>query len=123
MTPEVKSYVNDRDANRSDWNLAGGIFRVIIFIILGVSVIRILSGSSSLTFTSFLEQLSNAPSIPFDWLSVLSTNFGETFPYGFQWLGSAIDFFVSLFAGTLYASISVTNALTFLLYFLRWIFI
>lgn len=121
---DAKRAKADKDrADVSAARMAGGIFQIIIFILLAVSMVRILSGHSALTFTSFLEQLSNSPSIPLDWLNFLSTNFAETFPYGFQWLGSAIDFFVDLFSGTLYAGVSVTNALVFIFYFCRWIFI
>lgn len=100
-----------------------GLFGVIIICILAIAIVRILSGRNIITFTGLLEQLSHAPTIPTNWLSTITTNFGETFPWGFQWLGSAIDFFVDIFAFGMYTGTAALNFLSFAFYFLRWLFV
>lgn len=100
-----------------------GIFQILICLILLVSTFRILSGSGALTFTGFLSQLSNAPSIPFDWLHVFDFSFASTAPSWLQWLASILDTFIDLFKAGMFVGTAVLNCLSFLLYFLRWIFL
>lgn len=104
-----------------------GVFQIVLLTLLVFTIFRVLTRGAGGGTTSFyvdlgslLTKLSKAPKISTDWINILSTNYGDTFPYGFQWLGEAIDFFVSILAGVAFASVAVTNALVFVFYFLRW---
>lgn len=114
----------DSDKSRlSGGKVVGSLFSIILVTLLAVAVIRILSGRQIVTFTALFQQLSKAPTIPTNWLKVLSTNFGDTFPYGFQWLGSIIDFFSDILSFSLYTGTAALNALSFFFYFLKWVFL
>ncbi len=101
----------------------GGIFAVILVTLLAISLIRMLSGKQAISFSGLLSQLSNAPTIPTNWLKVLSTNFGDTFPYGLQWLGDVFDFFANILSFSLYVGTAGLNSLSFFFYFLKWVFL
>lgn len=104
------------------------IFTVLFLVLLIVTVFRLLtrfengvSGTFYIDLQSLFTKFSEAPTISTSWISSFSTNYGETFPYGFQWLGHFIDFICQMLSGIFFASVSVSNALIFLFYFLRWI--
>lgn len=129
-----KFYSDDFAANeplpRGDKEDKGiGVFGVVMLVLLVFSVFRILSSAGGAGGTTnfyvdlggLLQNFADAPTIPMDWISLVTTNFGDTFPYGFQWLGGAIDFFVSIFAGSAFVSVAAANALVFVFYFVRWL--
>lgn len=99
------------------------IFCLALCIMLIFSLFRVMKGSEFFGFTQLLKMLENAPAIPTDWIGSVSTNFGETFPYGFQWLGSCIDFFTNAFAATIFTGVAGVNLLTFVLYFISILFV
>lgn len=104
----------------------GSVFHILILCLLVATVFRMLARGTAgsgfyVDFESLFTRLSGAPTISTDWISFISTNFGETFPYGFQWIGSAIDFIVDCFAGIMFSSVAVSNALVFVFYFVRWL--
>lgn len=107
---------------KQELSTAKSVFGFVFLLILTVAVIRVLTGHAPVTFTGFLERLQNAPSVPLDWLSVLQFNLGSSWPDWIAWLGSFIDFFMDCFRVALFVSVSVLNALVFLLYFLQWLF-
>lgn len=114
--------------SRNDDTRNISVFGLILLVMLVITVFRILTrvGASSASTAfyvdlgSLFQKLSKAPTIPTSWISVLSTNYGETFPYGFQWLGEFIDFFMQIVSGIAFSSVAVSNAFVFLFYFLRW---
>lgn len=99
-------------------------FKAIFFIFFAVVVIRVLTNRGAITFTGFLNYLAKSPAVSFDWISSLQpTNFGETFPYGFGWLGSAIDFFSSIFIGLCWGAEALAKIIVFIVWALRFIFL
>ena len=109
----------------SKLDIAGGIFSKLLFVIFGVCVVRLLTNglAGAVSFSSFFEMLQNVPSIGFGWLHIFNTDFSNTFPVGFQWLGSVLDFFSDFFSFTGFLSTAGLNVIPFFFYFIRWIFV
>lgn len=99
------------------------IFKLFFLLLLGLTLARFLIGRGSITFTGLLETFSKSPSISTDWIKYVQTNFSETFPFGFQWLGKIFDFFSDLLSVSLFTSVSIANVIAFILYFVRYIFL
>lgn len=104
-------------------NKTFGIFGLVFLLILFVGIIRTLVGGNSVTFTSFLQTLRDCPQIGYDWISFTDTDFGSSFPFGLQWLGSIFDFFMDIFSVSLFGSTAVANIISVIFYFLRWLFL
>lgn len=100
----------------------GSIFTLAFMLLLAISVFRILLNGEAIQLSTLLSQVAGAPTIPTNWIGLLSTNFGSTFPWGLQWLGSIFDFFTDLFSFSLFASTAAVNVVIFFFYFLRWLF-
>lgn len=118
---EYRNLISQRRSSLS--SSAPSVFKFIFIFLLFLALFRLLLGRDSVTFTSLLQQLSTAPNIPTGWLSLIQTNFGDSFPWGFQWLGNFIDFFTDLFSVASFVSTAVINVVLFLLWFLRWLFL
>lgn len=101
----------------------GSAFTLIFMLLLAVSVFRILLNGQAISLSTLLSQVAGAPTIPTNWIGIFNTDFGSTFPYGLQWLGSIFDFFTELFSFSMFASTAALNVVVFLLYFLRWLFL
>ncbi|AXF52635.1 MAG: hypothetical protein [Inoviridae sp.] len=98
------------------------IFKLIFLLMIVFSIVKILVGRDPITFSGLLSTLSNAPTFSTDWIKYVQTNFSETFPWGFQWLGSIVDFFTDLLSVSLFVSVGAANVITFILYFMRYLF-
>lgn len=112
-----------RDQAFSTVQTGYGIFKLIFMSLLIISVFRLVGGFGQITFTSFLERLSSAPAISFDWLHVFDFSFVDTAPAWLEWFASILDTFLDLFKSGMFVGTAVLNCLSFLLYFLRWIFL
>lgn len=99
------------------------VFRVVIVLLLAICLIRILANREAISFTSLLQYMSGAPAIPTDWLIVFDTDFASQLPGWLSWLGGIVDFFSSAMSLSIYTGVLGLNAITFLFYFLRWIFL
>lgn len=102
-----------------------GVFRAVLLILLFIVLVRTLLGLSTnqFSFSSLLTVFSRAPTIDLSWISSISSNFAETFPFGLQWLGSVVDWFVSIIAGWFFVTNAIANAVIFVVYFLRVLFL
>lgn len=99
------------------------VLALVMFILLAISAFRLLNNGEPIQLSTFLSQVAGAPTIPTDWLQVLDTSFGSSFPSWLQWLGSIFDFFVDIFEFSLFTSTAALNAVIFIFYFLRWLFL
>lgn len=102
-----------------------GLLHTVFILFLGIVLIRVLTrGLDNIpTFTSLLDALSGAPSIPFDWLDVFNFSLADMFPVGLQWLGSLFDFFVDCFRAGMFVGTAVVNIFPFFFYFIQWVFV
>lgn len=97
------------------------IISLVFILILFISAIRVVSGYSPISLSSFLSQVAGAPSISTGWIGNIDTNLGNIFPTGLKWLGKFFDFFVDGVSFALYFSVMVVNIIPYLFYFLKWL--
>lgn len=100
-----------------------GVIGIIFLVLVAVSIVRLCANQNIVTFTSFLQMLKGVPQISYDWISFTVTNFGDTFPWGLQWLGDIIDFFADFLGVALYSGTAIANIFGVLGYLLRWLFV
>lgn len=99
------------------------IFRLLVIIILSACVIRILTGfGTQISFTGFLEFLSDCPRID---LSVLKT-FQDLTIQGswglFDFLRTFLNLFMQFFSVIAFVFSGIIQAIIFAIYFLRFLF-
>lgn len=105
-----------------------GIIKVIGLFLLLIIVGRLLTGAvngsvaSKLHFMELLSYLKDTPVIPTDWVYAMVTNFSVTFPDWLQWLGAIIDAIIHIVQVGAFTSVSAINLLSFMFYFLVFIF-
>lgn len=100
------------------------LLKVILLILIVsavVSFLRFGDVNNAFSFESLLSFLQGVPSVNFDWLVIDEVNFD--LPSWLDWLDNIVNFFASLveFFGFILAGL--WQALTFLLYFLRYLFV
>ena len=98
-------------------------FRLVISLMLAVAIIKVMSNGSVPTLGGLLQEMTNAPTISTDWITWSQTNFGDTFPWGFQWLGTIIDFFSSFTSSLMFAGTAIFNMVSFVFWILRYLLI
>ena len=115
---QEKINVQKNDANNK---MTFNIFVVIFVFLLVIALIRKLSSAESLTFTGFLEMLSNAPQISFD-LNLSSFQLGGNWGI-FDFLRSVINIFGSILGFIIFLIQNLINFCSYLIYFIEFIFV
>lgn len=100
-----------------------GLFSALALLLLVLAVFRLLHNGDVISLQSFFSKVVSAPSIPTNWLHIFDTSFGDSFPWALAWLGKIFDFFSDLFSFAMFISVAALNALSFILFFLRWLFL
>ena len=108
----------DNDNNKIS---SGSVFKIIFIVLIGIGIVAIINGSSIKSFSSLLQFLSDAPTINMDWNIQPFVNLD--FPSWLGWLETIATFLSYLvsFAWTLI--LSAFQAIIYLYYILRWIFL
>ena len=115
---QEKINVQKNDANNK---MTFNIFVVIFVFLLVIALIRKLSSAESLTFTGFLEMLSNAPQVSFD-LNLSSFQLGGNWGI-FDFLRSVINIFGSILGFIIFLIQNLINFCSYLIYFIEFIFV
>lgn len=101
----------------------------IVVILLFAVLFRISTGQQNYpTFYSFLDTLTNAPSIEMSF-DLIKISFGEwvintsLFTLDFNWFRDFVRLLVSSLNFLAWLGVNVVNCLTYIFYFFRWLFI
>lgn len=97
------------------------VFNLILIILLVISLIGILTNGEILTFKGFLSFLQSCPSFKLDLLSIPQipiSNWGV-----FQTLGTILNGFVLLLNALTFIFMAIVNALTIIVWFLKFVFL
>lgn len=97
------------------------VFNLILIILLVISLIGILTNGQILTFKGFLSFLQTCPSFKLDLLSIPEipiANWGV-----FQVLGTILNGFVLMINALTFIFMAIVNALTIILWFLKFVFL
>lgn len=97
------------------------VFNLILIILLVISLIGILTNGEILTFKGFLEFLQSCPNFSFDLLSIPQipvANWGI-----FEVLGNILNGFVLMINALTFIFMAIVNALTIILWFLKFVFL
>lgn len=101
--------------------LGGNLLGLIACILLGVSLIKSLMGSSPITLGGLLETLASAPSV-----DMSMTTFNVLAPL--QWdgvlsgLASFINFFITIFNVLIFAFKGIGQVVVYIIYFIKFLF-
>lgn len=109
--------------NMDNLNTGFSVFTLIVTILIGICLIRILSGYDGLTFASFLEMLSNAPDIT---MSLSSTM--QYLHISGEWtildgLRVFLNSLMSMFSISLWCVSGLAQCILYFGYFLAFIFV
>lgn len=121
-----KAYINNKStANQriNSLNTGLSLFTLIVAILIGIAVIRMLSGYSGMSFTTLLESLSKAPDIQ---MSLSSTMKSLTIKG--EWaildgLRRFINTLTSMFSVSLWCVTGLAQCIIYFAYFIGFIFI
>lgn len=108
-----------RNNDRNDMTL--NIFIVLFIFLLVIALIRKLSSAEPLTFTGFLEMLSNAPQVTFN-LDLTSFQLGGNWGI-FDFLRNVINIFGSILGFIIFLIQNLINFCSYLIYFINFIFV
>lgn len=110
---------------RGSFSIAQIVFVFMLIVVVFRFLVKSQTGQGFvyIDLDSLLTYLSNAPSIPTTWINKFDTSFASQFIPAFQWFGKFVDSLASFFGGLFFASTALSNAVIFILYFLRWIFL
>lgn len=100
----------------------GSIFKVLIAILIGVALVRVLSGNEIISFQTLLEYLGNAPvvNMPFKFFNDL-TIVGD---WGlFNFLKDFFNLTTGVVSILVFLATGLINAIIYLTYFIRFIFV
>lgn len=101
------------------------IFRLVLIILLVSAVVAFLTGNpETKTFRGFLEMLQNVPDITSRLSDFWSLPiFSLDLPYWLSWLDGIFDFLGGLYVVLAYVVVGLGQALWYIVYFLRWLFV
>lgn len=104
---------------------SGGLFKAILFVLLVISIVGFMRGSVNvnISFTGFLRMLEGAPDIPTDWISFGSALSKVNFPFWLDWLKPFISFLASTAEVIMFFVVGIAQAITYFIYFVRFLFV
>lgn len=118
------SYQNEKNFNTEKGFTVGGIFRLIIALILAVTVLKFLLGSDNvITFRGFLETLTNAPQLNISNL-LAQLNLEIVGDWGLlDGIRIFLNSIISIFTVLVYFCLSIAQGIVYISYFLRYLFL
>lgn len=120
-----KFKLSERDINkRYNQTYVSPILKLVLLVIISFAVIAFLrfgNTENALTFESFLSFLQNVPAVDYGWLNIAEVSLN--LPDWLEWLNTVINFLASLIEVFGFLLAGIWQALNFILYFLRYLFL
>lgn len=108
----------DRSATRES---AVGIFKILFLVLVFLAVLGVLKNEEIVTFQGLLDFLANAPQFDLEWLNWSSVSLGD---WGvFNFLRDFFELNISFINVLLFIGTMGVQLITYLLYFLKFIFL
>lgn len=113
-----KSYL---DTGNSLFGIAGGVFKIVLLLLLMVAIMKVTLGSSqTLTFTAFLQGLRDAPTIDVSGIRTF-VEYGASLR-AIPIIGGALEFLVNIVSVVAYGAIGIVQVIRYFVYFIGFIF-